>query len=318
MLDGTRPKALRILAVQSEGTDSDEMIVALSAHGALVQCAGTAPQALDQYLAFEPDVVLVCAGLHSPREAAEAGWPRQAAIQLCRRVAALPGSDTTVLVLTGKGLDGDLIQRAFASGADDILECPCSPRVLCYRFEHLVESKRVASRLRASRARLVRAQQVAQLGHWEWSADSQVLRCSAQVRRLLALPEPQTHSQQIAVFCRYVYPQDVQYVMGTIAEALNAGATYSVEYRLVSRNGQVRTVQEKARADRGANGQVIALVGTLQDITDRRETPDRSPNLASVDEATQLPNRAGVDAEALMQHADAVLCQAKSEGSTTA
>ncbi len=291
-MDGNRSKPLRILAVQADSAHNQEIAAALGAHGALLQHAGTPEQALEQYLAFDPQVILICAALRYPKPAANAGWPRQPAIELCRRLASLPGADSLVRVLTGEALEGELIQQAFASGADDIIEHPCSAQVLCHRLEHLVESKRNAARLQASRARLATAQRAARLGHWEWSAGSRMLRCSAEVRRLLEIADRESHSQQLSVFAGYAHPDDARYVSSAICEALEAGNTYSIEYRLQTASGQTKTVHEQARAERGAQGQVVRLVGTLQDITARCETQDRMRYLACVDEVTQLPNRA--------------------------
>ena len=50
---------------------------------------------------------------------------------------------------------------------------------------------------------------------------------------------------------------------------------YDVEHRIVRADGTVRWVQEKADVLRDASGRATRMVGTVQDITDRRQLEDQ-------------------------------------------
>src|SRR6185369_1881509 len=54
-----------------------------------------------------------------------------------------------------------------------------------------------------------------------------------------------------------------------------SNAPYEVEHRIVRADGSVRWVQEKADVLRDASGRATRMVGTVQDITDRRQLEDQ-------------------------------------------
>ena len=64
--------------------------------------------------------------------------------------------------------------------------------------------------------------------------------------------------------------------MRRASEAATASnAPYDVEHRIVRADGTVRWVQEKADVLRDASGRATRMVGTVQDITDRRQFEDQ-------------------------------------------
>src|SRR4051812_7118771 len=67
------------------------------------------------------------------------------------------------------------------------------------------------------------------------------------------------------------HPEDRDRVRRTIHEALAARNRFEIEYRIIRADGSVRWVWERGTGIRGARGEVMALEGIIEDITQRTE-----------------------------------------------
>ncbi|MFM2006998.1 MAG: putative sensory/regulatory protein RpfC, partial [Pseudomonadota bacterium] len=130
----------------------------------------------------------------------------------------------------------------------------------------ITELKAAEAALQASEANLRRAQAVANVGSWTLEMPGDRLIWSEQTYRIFGV-EPGT-PMTFADFVRIIHPAD----RGRVDEAWQAalqGATYSIEHRILV-NGEERWVQEQSELEVGADGVVVAGIGTVQDITPRK------------------------------------------------
>jgi PAS domain S-box-containing protein len=70
-----------------------------------------------------------------------------------------------------------------------------------------------------------------------------------------------------------VHPEDRPRVMETL-ESL-AGSEFEIEYRLVTKNGEVRWLRDRGFPIRNAAGEIYRMGGVAEDITDRKEAEER-------------------------------------------
>lgn len=117
--------------------------------------------------------------------------------------------------------------------------------------------------LRASEASLANAQRIAQLGNWDLDRNTQQLRWSDEIYRILGQP-PGAFEPSIEGFLEYVHPEDRELVKTSIEAALFQKQPYSIDYRLVLPDGSHRTVCEHAAVNS------TYITSTVQDITDRK------------------------------------------------
>ncbi len=78
-------------------------------------------------------------------------------------------------------------------------------------------------------------------------------------------------------FASIIHPEDQQYVAQEVAIALSSQKSYTLEYRLVHANGQIRWVLERGRATFGTEKnaqQAVYLDGVIFDITDYKKAED--------------------------------------------
>src|SRR5690348_13966179 len=132
--------------------------------------------------------------------------------------------------------------------------------------------------LRESKARLEEAQRVAHVGHWEWDLETDVVVWSDETYRIFGL-RPQERPMDLATVRAMVHPEDRESLYSGVDEDLVAGVRPDAEFRIVLPGGEVRTVHALTSkrwssmpgdSKRDALGRPYKLLGTVQDITERR------------------------------------------------
>ena len=146
---------------------------------------------------------------------------------------------------------------------------------------------RAGCELRASEERLNEAQALAAVGSWEWDSAG-ARRWSPEMHRLFGFDpaaEPISDDQLAAV----VHPDDRAILKDTLRRAWTEGGDFDVEVRVVRPGDGVRVLHGRGRAEPGPDGRPIRLLGTVQDVTERKE---REAALQAAKEAAEAANRA--------------------------
>jgi PAS domain S-box-containing protein len=76
-----------------------------------------------------------------------------------------------------------------------------------------------------------------------------------------------------------VHPEDRKFVLRAWDLALSEGAPYEIEHRLIREDGDVRWIIQRGQVYRDADGDVEQVVGTVQDITARKEAEQEESRL---------------------------------------
>lgn len=141
-------------------------------------------------------------------------------------------------------------------------------RVASYRdITQQVSAERA---LEQHRTFLEKAQEVAHVGSWVAELDgSNRLAWSRETYRIFGL-DLNSFSGTSTEFLSFVHQNDVDLIRRA-SEAAQAGQKpYDVEHRIVLRNGTTRWIHEKADVVCDDRGRPIRMIGTIQDITERR------------------------------------------------
>jgi diguanylate cyclase (GGDEF)-like protein/PAS domain S-box-containing protein len=133
--------------------------------------------------------------------------------------------------------------------------------------EDITERRQMEMELRHREETLNLAQAVAQTGSWYLDIPANRLEWSLQTYRMFGIP--QKDAINLETFIAVVHPDDRDFVLKAWNEAM-AGAPYDIEHRIVVK-GQERWVRERARIERDSEGRPLTGVGTVQDITERRQ-----------------------------------------------
>lgn len=117
--------------------------------------------------------------------------------------------------------------------------------------------------------RLTEAHSIAHLGNWEWDILNNTLSWSDEIYRIFGFV-PQQFAPTYDSFMKSVHPEDRDSIKTAIHEAFE-GDPYSIDHRILLPDGTVRHVHELGKLTRNEDGQPIKMVGTVQDITERKQ-----------------------------------------------
>ena len=130
------------------------------------------------------------------------------------------------------------------------------------------DQKMLEQSLRDAAERLRRAQQAGRLGSFDWHVKTGELIWDG-VEEVHGVA-PGSFGGSLADYLRDVHPDDVRAVQETLHSALRQGEPLDLRYRIVTPAGETRWVEGKGDVERDASGAVVRVVGTFQDVTERR------------------------------------------------
>jgi PAS domain S-box-containing protein len=133
--------------------------------------------------------------------------------------------------------------------------------------EHAVEN------LRKSEGRLTEAQRIAHLGNWDWNIQNKELSWSDEIYRIFGL-KPQEFGATYEAFLNSVHPDDRELVKEAVNKALQKKKPYSIDHRIVLPDGSERAVHEQAKVFFNDKGEPTRMLGTVQDITERKRAEE--------------------------------------------
>lgn len=132
----------------------------------------------------------------------------------------------------------------------------------------ITQVKASEAALRESKERLNQAQQVAQLGSFDWSPVTGELNWSDEHYRLLGL-EPGSVTPSYALFRQGIHADDLNKLDMALQKAMDNKKLFDVMYRFTPPNGSEHILHSLGEFVFDETGKAIRLVGTVQDVTER-------------------------------------------------
>jgi PAS domain S-box-containing protein len=137
----------------------------------------------------------------------------------------------------------------------------------------ITERKRIEEALRSKEEQLVRSQQIAHLGSWELDLGTNQLIWSDEVFRIFEL-DPHKCAVSYEAFMNAVHPDDREYVNNAYTTSVKEHSGYSLIHRLLISDGRIKYVHEIGETFYSSEGEPLRSVGTVQDITARKNLED--------------------------------------------
>lgn len=155
----------------------------------------------------------------------------------------------------------------------------------------LDQARRELEERQRAEARLKEAQRIAHTGNWELHLPSGSLSWSEEMFRIFGLDlyhAPLSFEEQLAILDE----ADRSQWQHQLAIACLEGQTINLEGTILRPDGCRRFVHLLGQPQRHSEGHLIGLVGTLTDITERKQIEERLAYEALHDPLTGIPNRA--------------------------
>jgi two-component system, cell cycle sensor histidine kinase and response regulator CckA len=147
------------------------------------------------------------------------------------------------------------------------------PRFLLGISEDLTLFRRIEGELRRSQASLAEAQRIARLGSWEMDLGSGEVLWSDEMYRILG-HEPHAFNPSRDSLLQQSHTEDAGLVGDVFRQIAADGAAITLDHRAILADGGERHLVSHVEAQVDGKGRIQRLLGTTQDITERRNSED--------------------------------------------
>ena len=145
-----------------------------------------------------------------------------------------------------------------------------SPAVLLAAMRMAFKLHAAHLRLQESEHSLQEAQRLAHIGSWRWQTTTDTVIWSDELYRIngrsLTLPAP-SYAEMPVCYTAESWAR----LSAAVAKAIQSGEAYELDLDIVRPDGTIRHTLSRGEADYAADGQVVGLHGTVQDITERKQ-----------------------------------------------
>ncbi|MEH2353542.1 hybrid sensor histidine kinase/response regulator [Nostoc sp.] len=133
----------------------------------------------------------------------------------------------------------------------------------------LWERQKIETNLRESEERIRLATNAAELGMWFWNITTNEVIWTDKCRQLFGVSLEAEIDFEIFLNC--VHPEDRQCIHEAIARSLEENVECDIEYRIPWSDGSIHWISAKGRVFYDAEGKPVRMMGTTQDITQRKQ-----------------------------------------------
>jgi len=152
--------------------------------------------------------------------------------------------------------------------------------------------------LRRREAQLSEAEAIGHMGHWRWKIGSEDIHFSDEIYSIFGVDQD-GFTPTLDNVNAMLHKRDVGRMMQAFQRAIIEENNYDMDFRVIRPDGHMRYVRCEGRCEKDAEGEVIALFGIMQDIT---EATIHEQNLREAKEAAERAYSAKTQFLANMSH----------------
>jgi PAS domain S-box-containing protein len=135
----------------------------------------------------------------------------------------------------------------------------------------IFEREEVHNALLKSQGESIRAQKIANLGHWEWDVILDEIVISDEIYNIFGLSIGTPLNSKLIMEC--IHPEDHDYYIKSRAKALESQSNHTCIFRIIRPDGVIRTLSSKTSTviQHNDTRRAMRLFGIFQDITERKK-----------------------------------------------
>lgn len=152
-------------------------------------------------------------------------------------------------------------------------QTPVSSQTLTDDADAYVEVARLRDELAQARQMLADAQRLTKTGSWIIDPIGGGASASVEGYRILGLPG-KTSSAHFMECLSNVHPDDLPAVLEGFQQSVATGEARPLHYRIVASDGSTTDIETVAQPVRDETGQVVSVVGTVMDVTERNRVQE--------------------------------------------
>lgn len=145
---------------------------------------------------------------------------------------------------------------------------------ICANFTMQYQQEALSAQLRHSAKTLAEAQSIAHVGSWEHDANGDYWYWSDEVFRIFGV-DPAVFKPSLSTLRARIHKQDLPRYNEYYANSLTSRVPTGLGLRILTDHGAIKSVHVSGRSDFDADGRFIRAVGTVQDITERKDADDK-------------------------------------------
>ncbi len=128
--------------------------------------------------------------------------------------------------------------------------------------------KKQQQNLNRRQRQLSEAEAIGRMGHWQWLIGEDHISWSEEIFRIFGVDQNQ-FEPSIHTLTELVHKRDLGRVVQVFQRAIIEEKNYDMEFRIIRPGGDVRFIMLEGRCEKDESGEVIALYGIMQDMTER-------------------------------------------------
>ena len=165
-------------------------------------------------------------------------------------------------------------QIAIANSANEYTEKDLNAvKQIAYLYAVAIDRNRSESALRESEENLAKAQEIAHVGSWDWDIATNKLHWSDEMYRIFDIKS--TSEPTLEMVQERIHPEDRKIFKKAMTKPKKSKSPESIEHRIIKSNGKVRSLQTRSELFFNNHGDIIRMMGTMQDITELKHVEEQ-------------------------------------------
>src|SRR5208282_454865 len=143
----------------------------------------------------------------------------------------------------------------------------------------IAKHNQIEAELRLSQAYLAEAQRLSHTGSWAWSPPPGDIRYWSEECYRVQGFDPKEGQPRFESLIQRMHPDDQARVTEVIERAVSKKEDFKFDYRIVHPGGEIRYAQSLGHPVLGPTGDLVEYVGTIIDVTERRQAEEERERL---------------------------------------